>query len=238
MFQLILSVYCGSENMVEGTQIEVTGSRGVGLKDPRSDTAFSSSLIVSLPAGAAFSTVSLELVVVVELENRKDANSTEHNLTLVNPWTNTSKDIALHFVPVIYSSFLLLTAMSRKFLQVSVHSPAVSNVVLKQARVELLNEVPGLELTPVSQKYPELRVCRELEGSYLWELKVDEVDTDDPAKIKFSVDYTPEGKNEPERSFAATFQFQDYKTLYTIHAKVEPAKGALDSILFRKYRDI
>ena len=236
-----LSVYCGSENIVSGTELRLNCSRGVQLRNPEHNLEYSSTLSVQFPAGEPFQTVSVGLLVLADLENKKDATSSPVSITVTNPWNEETKEIFLHFVPVIYSTFSLLTAMSKKFLQVTVLSPSSGNYVLKNGRMEIINvqQISGLKLTPINQKYPEIVISKQFEGSFLWELDIGEVRNDEtPAKVKFTLDYVPEDRSEPERSFSAIYQFQDYRTLYTIHAKVEPAKGKTSiSLILNLYLD-
>ena len=236
-----LSVYCGSENIISGTELQLNCSRGVQLRNPEHNLEYSSTLSVQFPAGEPFQTVSVGLLVLADLENKKDATSSPVSITVTNPWNEETKEIFLHFVPVIYSTFSLLTAMSKKFLQVTVLSPSSGNYVLKNGRMEIINvqQISGLKLTPINQKYPEIVISKQFEGSFLWELDIGEVRNDEtPAKVKFTLDYVPEDRSEPERSFSAIYQFQDYRTLYTIHAKVEPAKGKTSiSLILNLYLD-
>ena len=224
-----MSIYCGSERIGPGTQISLSCSRGVRLKDAADSSAsLSTSLQLAFPGGEPFQTQSLSLVVLADLDNKKDATSIEVTITLCNPWTGVSQDIALHFVPVIYATFNLLTAMSQKFLQITVFSPCARNFVLTEGSLEVVNQdqVNGLAVTPINQKYPRVVISKQFEGSFLWQLGVGETEAETPAaKVQFRVRYECEDGSEPVRDFSAVFQFQDYRTLFTIHAKVEPAKG-------------
>jgi len=225
--KLSLSIFSGSESVEPGTEVELTCSRGVGLRDPTFQEQFARSLKLTFPGGESFQTLSLSLLVRSELENKKDSSTIEVVITVSNPWTGVSKDITLHFVPVIYSTFNLLTAMSKKFLQITVFSPCARNFVLTDGALEVVNhdQFSNLLVTPINQKYPEVVISKQFEGSFLWELGVGEGEKDPPAKVRFSVSYAPEDGTEAARGFSAVYQFQDYRTLFTINAKVEPAKG-------------
>ena len=217
-----LSIYTGSERMAEGTELSLTGSRGVQLKHLQPDSEFSSSVKVVFPAAEPFNTVSINLAVLAELENKKDSSAVEVVISVTNPWTQTTKDIVLHFVPVIYANFALLTAMSRKFLQISVQSTSATNLILQKGNLEIVNtrQVPGLSLSPVGQHYEEMVICKQFEGCYLWELGIGEGDTEEhPAKVKFNVKFSSQAGSEPERLFTAMFQFQAgvYKVLYNLN---------------------
>ena len=216
--------------MAEGTEVTLTGSRGVQLKHIQPEAKLSGSLNIVFPAAEPFQTVSMGLIVLAELENKKDASAVEVNISVSNPWTQSSKDIPLHFVPVIYASFNLLTAMSRKFLQISVQSTSARNFILRKGSLEIVNgkQVPGLSLAAVGRQSEEMVICKQFEGCYLWELETgeeEEASEENPAKVSFTVNYSSQDGLDADRLFTAVFQFQDYKTLYTIHAKVEPARG-------------
>jgi len=230
--KMSLSVYCGSESLDTPTDVELTCSMGVTVRDPSQvDAPFSRTLTITIPAGGpSFHTVTVDLLVLAQLENKRDASTIEATITLTNPWTGETQDIALHFVPVVYSTFSLLTAMSKKFVQLTVSCLAPRNYVLKNGQLRLLNaaeELPsGLSLKPVNSATQTLVVSKQFEGSFLWELDVgEESGGDGPVKLEFSFVYSPEDASDEERAFSACYQFQHYRTLYTIYAKVEPAKG-------------
>ena len=240
LFQLSLSIFSGSESVEPGTEVELTCSRGVGLRDPTFQEQFARSLKLTFPGGESFQTLSLSLLVRSELENKKDSSTIEVVISVSNPWTGVSKDITLHFVPVIYSTFNLLTAMSKKFLQITVFSPCARNFVLTDGALEVVNQdqFSNLLVTPINQKYPEVVISKQFEGSFLWELGVGEGEKDPPAKVRFSVSYAPEDGTEAARSYSAVYQFQDYRTLFTINAKVEPAKGKHVMDLLQVYKGV
>jgi len=82
----------------------------------------------------------------------------------------------------------------------------------------------------MNQNYPELVISKQFEGAFLWQLELTESDLASEvelpaASVRLSVTYAPVDQSQPAKQFVSNYQFQDYRTLYTIFAKVEPAKG-------------
>jgi hypothetical protein len=256
--QLSLSVCCGSFAIAAGTEIELVCSRGLQLAATPTTTAppaFSSRLLIALPAAQPFTTVSVSLLALAELANQKDAAGRQHVVTIAAPWgdldaggaTTTTLDVPLHFVPAFYTTFSLLTVMADKFLQLTVNvlCEGVSGFRLSGAELELANaeQCPQLRLAPLSEAV-DLVVSRQYEGSYIWRLAILEpeeeggVTSNAPmmaaaaVKLNFSLDYALDGgeggEQQQQQRYTAAFQFQDYRTLFTVQARVEPAKGGTE----------
>ena len=160
----------------------------------------------------------------------------EYTVKISDPWRQNTMDISLNFMPALYSTFNLLTAMSKKFLQLKVHClDQKLSYRISKVSLGLVNEdkLPELKLESMNDDYSELVISKQFEAAFLWQWvsslssgsNTDSKVTDQPAVVTLTLTYTPEDGSEPEREFRSTFQFQDYRTLYTIFAKVEPAKG-------------
>jgi len=188
---------------------------------------------VSLPAGDPFQTISANIIVKATLSNQKDSSSIEHKVTILDPWSKQEKDIVVHFIPAFYTTFHLLTAMDKKFLQIFVYPLTDTNFSLSKHRMTIHegSNSQKLSLTPINKDNETLVVNSTCEGGYLWQLNISSSDenqlqAEHPVKIQFSINYTEVGISDHEsQHYEASFQFQDFLTLYTIQAKVEPAKG-------------
>ena len=222
---MVLSVFCGSRVVEEGTQVKLVGSRGLLLKSAGDE--LSGETLVSLPAGRPFQSISSAVQVRALLQGQKDNSNIEHRVTVTDPWTGKEKDALIHFIPMFYTTFQLQTAMSRKFLQIYVNPLSGKDLELSKHKIEIVDsdKFPELSLTPINAEDDVLVVSDQFEGAYLWELNID---SDLPAanldsktvRVKFSVDYQLKDDTEGEpTTYNTVFQFQDYKTLYTIHAK-------------------
>ena len=248
---------CGSFALAAGTEIELVCSRGLQLATTPTSAAppaFSSRLLIALPAAQPFTTVSVSLLALAELANQKDAAGRQHVVTIAAPWgdldaggatTTTTMDVPLHFVPAFYTTFSLLTVMADKFLQLTVNvlCEGVSGFRLSGAELELANaeQCPQLRLAPLSEPL-DLVVSRQYEGSYIWRLAILEPEeggvtsnapmTAAAVKLNFSLDYALDGgeggEQQQQQHYTAAFQFQDYRTLFTVQARVEPAKGGTE----------
>ena len=132
----------------------------------------------------------------------------------------------------------------------------LSNAILELANAD---QCPALSLVSLSEGDLQLFVSRQYEGSYIWQLE-DKGDNNkeviasslsmtsppSPAvKLNFSLDYQPdngvttkevernrEEEEEKKRHYAASFHCQDYRTLFTVQARVEPAKGKATKCFF------
>jgi len=230
---MMLSVWTGSKTVVEGTEICFSTSRGMLAKPDTPGGEFSSSVRVSLPAGEPFHTISARIRVKVALTNQKDSSSVEHKVTITDPWAKVDKEVFVHFIPAFYTTFQLLTALDKKFLQIFLYPLTDTNFYLSDHKMEFSagSSRPELSMTPINKKGDVLVVNSNCEGGYLWQLDINATNDQEleqlekPVKIKFSIAYKETKSQDDKELYEATFQFQDFLTLYTIQAKVEPAKG-------------
>eukprot|EP00092_Neocalanus_flemingeri_P030096 GFUD01032674.1.p1 GENE.GFUD01032674.1~~GFUD01032674.1.p1 ORF type:complete len:1160 (-),score=402.30 GFUD01032674.1:238-3717(-) len=230
---MVLSVSTGSKTVEAGTRVCLTSSRGMMIKPEEAGDEFSSKVFVSLPAGEPFQTISVKILVKAVLSNQKDSSSIEHKVTISNPWSNTEKDVFVHFIPAFYTTFQLLTAMDKKFLQIFLYPLTETSFSLSHHQLVLAGEAFSQELSlkPINREGDVLVVNSNCEGGYLWELNIpsttEPLEVDKPVKILFSLAYKETGSHPVEdgEQYGATFQFQNFLTLYTIQARVEPAKG-------------
>jgi len=226
---MVLNVWTGSKTVLEGTEVSFTTSRGMLARPDTPGGEFSSTVIVSLPAGDPFQTISAKIIVKATLTNQKDSSSIEHKVTITDPWAKVDKDVFVHFIPAFYTTFHLLTALDKKFLQIFLYPLTDTNFSLSDHQMVFCagSSRPQMSLTPINKDGDVLVVNSKCEGGYLWELNIDTEteQLDKPVKIQFSIAYKELQSQHEKEQYEAIFQFQDFLTLYTIQARVEPAKG-------------
>jgi len=230
---MMLNVWTGSKTVVQGTEICFSTSRGMLAKSDSQEEEFSSSVRVSLPAGEPFQTISVRIRVKAALTNQKDSSSIEHKVTISDPWAKVDKEVFVHFIPAFYTAFHLLTALDKKFLQIFLYPLTETSFHLSDHQMVFFggSSRPELSLTPINKDGDVLVVNSSCEGGYLWQLNIDAKDDQEleqlekPVKVQFSISYKETKSQVGKEHYEATFQFQDFLTLYTIQAKVEPAKG-------------
>jgi len=230
---MVLNVFTGSKTVQAGTEVCLTSSRGLVIKVDQSGAEFSSKLSVFLPAGEPFQTITSKIIVKADLSNQKDSGSIEHKVTLTDPWANTDIDVFVHFIPAFYTTFHLLTAMEKKFLQIFLYPLTETSFSLSKHKMVFNDGNSNQELTlaPINREDDVLVVNNTCEGGFLWQLNfppnMDTDQVDGAVRVCFSLQYKEMKAvpQEEEQHYEASFQFQNFMTLYTIQAKVEPAKG-------------
>jgi len=230
---MLLNVWTGSKTVEAGTEVCLTTSRGMLAKTAHPGNEFASTVTVSLPAGDPFETISARIIVKAVLTNQKDSSSIEHRVTITDPWSKVDKDVFVHFIPAFYTTFHLLTAMDKKFLQIFLFPLTETSFSLSDHQMVFTggSSRPELSLTPINKDGDVLIVNCNCEGGYLWQLDINTTNDQEldqlekPVKIQYSIMYKETQSQHDQELYEATFQFQDFLTLYTIQAKVEPAKG-------------
>ena len=206
----------------------MTCGRGLVARTSGANHEYNPTVVVTFPGGQPFETVSQDIWVFCKLENKKDANSVEYTVRIQDPWRQTTMDICLNFVPILYSTFNLLTAMDKKFVQVKVICMSnETSYKLTGVNMELVNQenLPGLELRSMNQNYPELIISKQFEGAFLWQLKMadnnqltshqdgtadqnnksplNKVGGDEPAKVALKFSYAPIASEEGDKTSSA-----------------------------------
>jgi len=226
---LQLNVETGSQVIPAGTKISLQSSRGLTMKADEA-IEYSDKIEVVLPGGDSYETISVKFFVKCVLSNQKDSSSIEHKIMISNPWSGKIKDAFIHFTPAFYTTFHLLTALDKKFLQIFVFPVSDLCFVLSGHKLELDDQ--DLSLSPINKDDDILISDSNCEAGYLWQLnipKAKDYQTQEarPVKAKFSLQYKDKSSmNESATdAYEASFQFENFLTLYTIQAKVEPLKG-------------
>ena len=246
--RMVVSVHTGSCGVEEGTLLALSCSRGltVRMENSKSATAGpgSQQLMLPLPAGKPFTNISVKVVVLATLANQKDSTTIEHKVSIRDPWSTKETEMFVHFIPAFYTTFQLQTAMAKKFLQVKVKNvlwqlktshkvlvfPLAETRFHLQAQKLVLQEPapPGLSFTPLNSD-DKLVSAPQCEAGYLWQLKLEGEEEKEGGKQvrgNFSLEYiTDLSPDSGTKEYQAAFHLQDFLTLYTVQAKVEPARG-------------
>jgi len=224
---LDLSVMTGSMVVEPGTRISLQASRGLKL---RTDAAqeYADSVEVELTGAGAYQTISAPVHVRCALGNQKDASTIEHRVQISDPW-GAARDAFIHFTPAFYTTFQLLTAMDKKFLQIFLFPVGDNCFRLNNHKMALSVPPEELSLTSINSDDDVLVTDANCEAGYLWQLNISR---DAPfdlfnklVKVNFTVNYKERNKDSNGAMYEANFSFQNFLTLYTIQVKVEPSKG-------------
>merc|ERR1719341_2961547 len=230
--RMVVSVHTGSCGVEEGTLLALSCSRGLTARMDNSNSSSgtgSQQLMLPLPAGKPFTNISVKIVVLAALANQKDSTTIEHKVSIRDPWSPKETEILVHFIPAFYTTFQLQTAMAKKFLQVLVFPLAETRFHLRTQKLLLQEPSPaGLSFTPLNSDQ-ELVAAPQCEAGYLWQLKLEGEDEKEKGKqvrgnfcLQFATDLNPDSGT---KEYQAAFHLQDFLTLYTVQAKVEPARG-------------
>ena len=111
---------------------------------------YADKITVSLPHGEPFQTLSLTIQVCCVLANKKDASTIEHKIEIEDPWSEKRKSVLVHFTPAFYTTFSLLTALEKKFLQIFVYPVGENSFVLDHHRLELSSTPADLSVTAIN----------------------------------------------------------------------------------------
>ncbi|XP_076035164.1 SIDL trafficking protein particle complex subunit 10 isoform X2 [Oratosquilla oratoria] len=229
---MILTVHSGSVRISKGTVIKMKTSKGLTAKETSLDTELGRELEVSLPEVLPFSSATIPLTVLADLGPQKDASTVEHCVSITSPFSESRLDIDVHFIPPFMSSHKLHTANTRKFVQINVAGLTSQQIECSDPSFQLLDAEDNILLTPLNNPGQKLVVCSDQNGSFMWEMGVDNSKGNViPIKGEFCLFYQPLGVNseplgEELRWYKCIYEIQDYKTLYTIRARVEPSKGS------------
>nr|XP_053654909.1 trafficking protein particle complex subunit 10-like [Cherax quadricarinatus] len=232
---MVLTVHSGSWHIAKDTLVKLRTSRGLSVKcennESNNDT-LERDLEVVLPEVCPFSSIAVPLTVLADLGPQRDAATVEHTVAISSPLIDHRLDIDVHFIPPFMSSHKLHTANTSKFVQVTVTGLVSRAVELSCPSLTLMDPEQHFKLIPLHPPTQTLVVCTDQAASYMWGMEVDYTRDETPViKMGFTLRYRPLDENSqplPEdfKTYTYTFELQDYKTLYTIRARVEPSKGS------------
>merc|ERR550517_1173369 len=189
---------------------------------------YSDKINVVLPRANPYQSLSVSIQVKCVLANKKDASTIEHKIDIEDPWNKKNKNVLIHFTPAFYTTFSLLTALEKKFLQIFVYPVGENSFVLDQHKLELCN-TPDLSITAINREDDTLVADSNCEAGYLWQLNIPSdlpaSAAETPVKLQFSVNFRRE-KNEPVGdSYEAVFQFDNFLTSTPSRRGWSPARA-------------
>ncbi|CAL4132055.1 unnamed protein product, partial [Meganyctiphanes norvegica] len=228
---MILTVHSGSSHIDNGTTVKLDSSRGLFLKNENSPDEMERELEIVLEELKPFSSTTVHLTVLSTFGPQKDASTVEHIVSITSPLIKQKQDIDIHFIPPFMTSYKLHTAHTRKFVQVTVSGLVNRPMQLKNPQLKLVDAPNNFSLKSLNPPSQSLAVSSDQSANYMWEYIVDYgAQTNPGIKSEFSLVYTPLPSTEivdnEERKYNYSFDIYDYKTLYSIRAKVEPSKGS------------
>lgn len=223
--QLMLSVSSGSNCIENGAIINLKPSRGLKFKGFSNNNEWLEVIEIPLPSVKPFQTVSLPLNVIAHFGPQKNANTVEHRVTLQCEWASSPYYISLHFLPPFLTAHKLHTCGTRKYVQVVVHGLTKKQFAFQNTELESTDE--GAVILKSLNNYGQiLDVSSEQSACFLWEIMTEDVETL-PLKFLFTASYQlKEEINNPLQQYQLYFRLENYKTLYTVRARVEPPKGS------------
>lgn len=232
---MVLTVHSGSWHIKQGTAVKLRTSRGLLVKqedEGHKEDQLEREIEILLPEVTPFSSVAVPLIVLAVLGPQRDAATVEHTVNISSVLIEQRLDIDVHFIPPFMSSHKLHTANTSKFVQVTVTGLVSRGVELSEPRIMLVEPLNHVELKPLHPASQSLVVCTEQSASYMWGVEVNYEQEGTPSlKLEFKTNYRPlddQGQplQEEVRCYSCPFDLVDYKTLYTIRARVEPSKGS------------
>merc|ERR550517_1842324 len=187
---------------------------------------YSDKINVVLPRANPYQSLSVSIQVKCVLANKKDASTIEHKIDIEDPWNKKNKNVLIHFTPAFYTTFTLLTALEKKFLQIFVYPVGENSFVLDQHRLELCSSQADLSVTAINSPEDSLVADANCEAGYLWQLNIPSdlaaSAAENPVKLQFWLNYRRDKTSLEGEKYEAVFQFENFLTLYTIQARVEP----------------
>ncbi|GLH14883.1 Uncharacterized protein GBIM_19313 [Gryllus bimaculatus] len=219
---MVLTVHSGSSVIEEDTCLKLRTSRGLQMQLKSSSEHLARELIVYLPETQPFKTLSVQLRVMLSC-----------------PWASEEKTITLHFQPPFMTTFRLHTANTRKFAQVMVSGLNIQMLQLKKPQLVPISSqnIQLVSMNPSAGQ--DLVIGNGLNVSFMWELQLpitgpleEMVPSPPPIKTEFTMEYSAILNSETLETeqktllYKCSFEIVDYKTLFVVRSRVEPAKGS------------
>ena len=219
---------------MQDTPIELNCSPGLHVKmDSRTkdsevdisagDSGFSSHLCVRLPDMKPFEEIHLKLLTSTELTPIKE--NIDHRITAHGEILENSRfDIELPFIAPFTVVNRLHTAHLRKFIQITVNGLVSMDVEIFDPQLATkLSADPSqtIRTTFMNPCQQTLTVNSDANAIYMWEM--DFGNETDIIKSHLSFSYRLHGELRVNR-FSVSFDIKDYRTVYVVRARIEPAK--------------
>ncbi|XP_055975198.1 trafficking protein particle complex subunit 10 isoform X1 [Sorex fumeus] len=196
---------------------------------------------ISLPAAPAYHVIEFQLEVLslpstpeASGESGPDAqkagvcmSTTDHKVSIDCPWSIYSTVIALTFSMPFRTTHALLSAGTRKYIQVCVQNLSQLNFQLSQSQLVDAGDSADVQLVPLNTQAQQ-RAHSQQSVFFVWELRWAR---EPPATLhcRFSVQFAPASEEQPSLSLQPhtyDFQVENFFTLYTVRAEIVPLAGA------------
>lgn len=153
--------------------------------------------------------------------------TTDHKVSIDCPWSIYSTVIALTFSVPFRTTHTLLSAGTRKYVQVSVQNLSELDFQLSDSNLADIGDSTDLQLIPLNTRSQQpLRSKQSV--FFVWELKWAGVPPP-PLRGQFSVGFSPASAKQLSISlkpYTYDFQVENFFTLYNVKAEIRPPLGA------------
>ncbi|XP_063080667.1 trafficking protein particle complex subunit 10 isoform X4 [Cavia porcellus] len=190
--------------------------------------------VLSLPSAPVCSGESATLGTPEPPRKQKDRQrgapcmvTTDHKVSIDCPWSIYSTVIALTFNVPFRTTHSLLSAGTRKYIQVCVQNLSELDFQLAESNLVDTRDTANLQLTPLNVPSPQ-HIHSKQSVFFVWELKW----TQEPPPAlhcQFSVGFSPASEERLRISlkpYTYQFQVESFFTLYNVKAEVLPPVGA------------
>ncbi|XP_072595335.1 trafficking protein particle complex subunit 10 isoform X3 [Vulpes vulpes] len=152
--------------------------------------------------------------------------TTDHKVSIDCPWSIYSTVIALTFSVPFRTTHSLLSAGTRKYIQVCVQNLSELDFQLSDGNLVDTGSSGDLQLVPLNTKTPQ-HIYSKQSVFFVWELKW----TREPPpslRCQFSVGFSPASEGRlsiPLKPYTYEFQVENFFTLYNVRAEILPPAG-------------
>ncbi|XP_076975245.1 trafficking protein particle complex subunit 10 isoform X2 [Tamandua tetradactyla] len=152
--------------------------------------------------------------------------TTDHKLSIDCPWSIYSTVIALTFSVPLKTTHALLSAGTRKYIQICVQNLSEIDFQLSDSHLVDIGDSTSMQLIPLNTQ-PQQHIHSKQSMFFVWELKW----TQEPPpslRCQFSVGFSPVSEEQLSVSlkpYTYEFQVENFFTLYIVKAKIYPPLG-------------
>ncbi|XP_035310593.1 trafficking protein particle complex subunit 10 isoform X2 [Cricetulus griseus] len=190
--------------------------------------------VLSLPSAPAVGEDSSILGTPEPYRKQKDMQqtdycmvTTDHKVSIDCPWSIYSTVIALTFSVPFRTTHSLLSAGTRKYVQVCVQNLSELDFELSDSHLEDMGHATDLRLVPLNTQSQQL-IHSKQSVFFVWELTWTQ-EPPPPLHCQFSVGFSPASEEQLTVSlkpYTYEFQVENFFTLYNVRAEILPASGA------------
>lgn len=153
--------------------------------------------------------------------------TTDHKVSIDCPWSIYSTVIALTFSVPFRTTHSLLSAGTRKYVQVCVQNLSELDFELSDSNLEDMGHASDLRLAPLNTQSQQL-IHSKQSVFFVWELTWTQ-EPPPPLHCQFSVGFSPASEERLTVSlkpYTYEFHVENFFTLYNVRAEILPASGA------------